>query len=112
MLHGIPALQLLEPTGKLMIYCTRSSLSTEHNFPISHQPSMTKLLILFNCSGVKSCTSAAAAPVAAATASVPLPHRFHDLPPRPRHIQHKPDQEPPQPPPSPKKCAVMRLFKD
>ncbi|KAI5316608.1 hypothetical protein L3X38_036315 [Prunus dulcis] len=56
-------------------------------------------------SSIQSCTSAAAVPV-------PLPHRFHDLPPRPRHIQHKPDQEPPQPPPLPKKCAVMRLFVD
>ncbi|KAI5318176.1 hypothetical protein L3X38_037884 [Prunus dulcis] len=58
---------------------------------------------------VKSCTYAAAVlvavaavPVVAATASVPLLHRSHDLPPRPRHTQHKPDQEPPQPPPLPK----------
>ncbi|BBG93411.1 sulfate transporter 4 [Prunus dulcis] len=70
-------------------------------------------------SSIQSCTfaaavlvAAAAVPVAAATASVPLLHRSHDLPPRPslthitplcfRHTQHKPDQEPPQPPPLPK----------
>ncbi|KAI5344556.1 hypothetical protein L3X38_012433 [Prunus dulcis] len=32
--------------------------------------------------------------------------RFHDLPPRPRHTQHKPDQEPPQPPPLPKLFCI------
>ncbi|KAI5337951.1 hypothetical protein L3X38_017222 [Prunus dulcis] len=39
------------------------------------------------------------------TASVPLLHRSHDLS-SARHAQHKPDQEPPQPPPLPKLFCI------